>query len=161
MNGSRLAAHSSLALLGSASLLWISVCLGCAAQRPDATQQEPVVQHPLMAASQGVERILTLKHQDGSGNFGVDVLRRPRLDEATGEMRDDWLFAMAAGPICYSVLVDDAWNVLAEASWPVTGKSVPWSDVKLWRHRDAAGKERCRECGHAIGTAKHGVGPPE
>ncbi|MEY4830956.1 MAG: hypothetical protein RLZZ562_2752 [Planctomycetota bacterium] len=142
MNGSRLAAHSSLALLGSASLLWISVCLGCAAQRPDATQQEPVVQHPLMAASQGVERILTLKHQDGSGNFGVDVLRRPRLDEATGEMRDDWLFAMAAGPICYSVLVDDAWNVLAEASWPVTGKSVPWSDVKLWRHRDAAGKER-------------------
>lgn len=95
-----------------------------------------------MAKSEGVERILTLSHPSGSGHFGVDVLARPRMDPATGEMRNDWLFAMAAGPICYAVLLDDEWNVRSEASWPVTGKSVPWSDVKLYRHVDAQGRTR-------------------
>lgn len=98
--------------------------------------------HPLMAKSEGVERILELAHPDCAGHFGVDVLRRPRFDEALGEWRDDWLFAIAGGPSCLCVLVDDAWNVRATATWKVTGLSVPWSDVKLYRHRDAEGHTR-------------------
>jgi hypothetical protein len=133
------AARSKRSLFATAIAISLAAC---AAKAPQETARASQAPHPLMAASEGVERILTLSHPGGSGHFGVDVLARPRLDEATGEMRNDWLFAMAAGPICYAALVDDEWNVRSEASWTVTGKSVPWSDVKLYRHVDAQGRAR-------------------
>ncbi len=113
----------------------------CSSQAPQP-KQEARPAHPLMARSEGVERILTLTTKDCDGHFGVDVIRRPRRDDSTGEMRDDWLFATAAGPVCYAALLDDEWNIRAETTWTVTGQSVPWSDVKLFRWRDANGKDR-------------------
>ncbi len=117
---------------------------GCATGVADAPQAPApaIPQHPLVAESIGVERILSLAHPSCAGHFGVDVLRRPRLDEQLGETRDDWLFAIAGGPACMAALVDDQWNVKATVAWPTTGQSVPWSDVKLYRHIDAKGQAR-------------------
>lgn len=129
-----------------AALLSTSLALlfGCASNTSVAQSENeaPRPPHPMMAESRGVERILELAHPSCGGHFGVDVLRRPRRDEATGELRDDWMFAIAGGPSCMVALVDDEWNLLDTVAWPVTGQSVPWSDVKLYRHTDAAGKVR-------------------
>lgn len=130
----------ALALLAAASVSCSSAGGGPANASGEAEPTTPP--HELLASSEGVERILELAHPDCAGHFGVDALRRPRFDEELGEWRDDWLFAVAGGPACLCVLVDDAWNVRATAAWKVTGLSVPWSDVKMHRHTDASGKAR-------------------
>jgi hypothetical protein len=116
----------------TAAFLWLC---GCAGQITEGGVS-------LLSKSIGVERVMELRHPSCAGHFGVDAVRMPRRDPVHGEMRDSWLLVMSGGTGIYAALVDDDWTLVDDRYWPAPGLSVPWSDVKVVRLRDAAGRER-------------------
>ncbi len=121
--------------LSSAALLTIASCSS------DANGFPPAAPPAAFPGAVGVERVLEFSHPSAAAHVGVDAIRLPHFDAAVGELRDDELLISAAGTGIHATRVDDRWNKLAEAYWPVPGQSVPWSDVKIARLRDPFGRE--------------------
>jgi len=83
----------------------------------------------------GVERVDAFPAPHAGAHVGVDAVRLPRFDVDVREMRDDHLLVSATSTGIHAVRVDDDWNQLDEAWWPVPGASLPWSDLKVVRRR--------------------------
>lgn len=120
----------------------LGALLALAGCTSDQSLQQAPAPDAGFAGAMGVERVQAFAHLAGAAHLGVDAIRMPFRDADSGELRDRHLLLSAVGTGVLATLVDDAWQKVDEVFWAAPGLTVPWSDLKVARVRDADGRER-------------------